>query len=756
VPLALEELDAAGVRAYVLGSLHLRGSFHDNIRQRISRALGWYRQLTMRARAKGILFSWVYDLGYLLIEGDRFGFRSLNEMPDWPEEERTVRLEYENRFLNTFLRDPSTRQAIEFIRQDPRRDDLITRTLELLLAPLVAAGGHADAPVVDPVLLRELLVQRVDLDVEAQAYGELQGAPDALFQALRSSLERFFKANRAGNALSAPDLAEIDHWTAYRKPAQRLAGRRITARAARFPKLDPRGVAVAEDEDTDTELPDSGYYPSGGFSELTNRGPIENLVPAELIYMGEDPFGNDPNPPIDLFALRFLENETLFFSRDSGQLRRTRRTVHVAVAPEDGLRLQLKWHTDPLVVMIYGLCVRLSEDLTQIFPGDALRIELHLLAGTGAARERVEEDRELLRVLLRHEIARGAADITVHENDLDLRTLGERDRRVYGLAIQSGDRAPAGLPESDAPRSREGVRAPNIIVWQIGGRPPVEDDEGPVYMPLEGAPDAPLALARNTILAEIAGVRTQGGKRRTQRVTTEKRRLPAGLKAGRTVGEVVNVKDGSSLVWVPPGHYVLGSTEANPERNHLLPECAHQQALGVYVGAYPVTWGQFRTFCEQTGRKPPQPLFEVTDEHPVHGVSVSGALAYCTWAGLRLPSEVEWECAARGKDARPYPWGFEEPDAGGTLRLNSGRDPDGSEGTTTPVGAFAQSLSPNGCHDMAGNVWEWTPAASRGRARLHWARGGSWNTPPFDCRVFDRTRVSGTSPFVGFRVARDG
>ena len=113
--------------------------------------------------------------------------------------------------------------------------------------------------------------------------------------------------------------------------------------------------------------------------------------------------------------------------------------------------------------------------------------------------------------------------------------------------------------------------------------------------------------------------------------------------------------------------------------------------------------------------------------------------------------------AACGSDGRPYPWGSEEPDAEGKLRLNCGRDANGREGTTTPVGSFPRSASPFGCEDMAGNVWEWAadePTKTRRGGQLHWARGGSWNTPPFDCRAFDRTRVSGMSPFVGFRVCR--
>lgn len=753
------ELDAQGLRAYVLGSLAYRGGTHPDLTVRVQRALQWYRALSMRGGVRGVLFSWVYDIGHLLTEGERFNFSSLISLSAWPEEERGVRLEYENRLLNGMLRDPSTRRAIEFIRQDPTRNDLIARTIGLLLEPLVRAGGHAGAPVVDPVLLRELAVHgQLDLESQVLHYEQLLAEEGALFQALGSSLERFFQNRGARPALGADDLAEIEHWSAFKKAAQRLAGRRIAARSAMFPRVDPSGVAVAEEEETDTELPDSGYYPQGGFAELATRGPIENLVPTELVYMGEDPFGDEPNPPIDLFDLRVLESEALFFARDSGQLRRTRRTVHLAVAPDEGLRLKLKWHKDPLAVLVYGLFVRLSEDLGQIFPTDALRLELHVLCGSGVARERAEEDRELLRVLLRHEIARGAAEVFVQGGDIDLRALGERDRRVYGIAVQSGDRPPAGLPTAAAPPLKDGAREPRLIVWKIGGSEPGPDEPSVVYMPVEGAPDASLVMARNAILNEIAGVKGKGvGSAAILRPRkASKRRLPRGLRRGRQSGEFVNTRDGSTLVWVPPGAYRLGSEESDPERN--LDQPPHLQRLhsGFYMSKHPVTWAQYRRFCTETGCKPPKPLFDAGDGEPVHRVAFEEAQAYASWAGLRLPAELEWECAARGTDARPFPWGEEEPlDAEGP-RCTCGRDADGSEGWTTPGGTHARFASPFGCEDMSGNVWEWVVAQEPPGTKGHVARGGSWNTPPWDCRLFTRARYSGRSQYVGFRLARSG
>ncbi len=241
-------------------------------------------------------------------------------------------------------------------------------------------------------------------------------------------------------------------------------------------------------------------------------------------------------------------------------------------------------------------------------------------------------------------------------------------------------------------------------------------------------------------------------------------------------GERVHERDGSVLVSVPGGEFRLGTNEdleAYAKQNRHWPKPEHRVELSSYwIGKYPVTNAQFARFLEASPGQP-QPKFWDDKkfnqpEQPVVGVSWGDAKAYCDWAGLELPSEAQWEAAARGSDGRPYPWGKEPPSE---ALANYG----GREGRTTPVGAYREGAGPYGTFDQAGNVWEWCrdefdehayrdrdgqrdplvkPKDGGSEPAVRVLRGGSWDEPsgglPAAIRL--RGRAGDRPLYLGFRV----
>jgi formylglycine-generating enzyme required for sulfatase activity len=263
------------------------------------------------------------------------------------------------------------------------------------------------------------------------------------------------------------------------------------------------------------------------------------------------------------------------------------------------------------------------------------------------------------------------------------------------------------------------------------------------------------------------------------------------------------------MALVPAGEFFMGS----PAGTDNLPDEQPQRRVylsSFFIDRHEITNEAYHLFVKSTGYRTPEnanpsstlwsnatPMAGI-ERHPVVNVSWNDAVAYCHWAGKRLPTEAEWEKAARGTDARRYPWGNDWDIAkansasywaGRTVEFNSGADWEAfwirgegarlakekglkGEVLTMPVGSFPQSLSPYGLYDMAGNVAEWvqdwydpnyyrsaplSDPAGPERGAIKSMRGGSWLKPAVSLRTTDRdwgtmdSRPSGT----GFRCAKD-
>jgi formylglycine-generating enzyme required for sulfatase activity len=246
-------------------------------------------------------------------------------------------------------------------------------------------------------------------------------------------------------------------------------------------------------------------------------------------------------------------------------------------------------------------------------------------------------------------------------------------------------------------------------------------------------------------------------------------------KYASSLKTMLSQKDGAEMIFIPPGEFILGTNAgyANEKPEHMV------FLEGFYIYKLEVTVGQYKKFIREPqggGHEPDEPYSvhmpndyftnPEYDRYPVVNVSWEDAEAYCRWAGNRLPTEAEWEKAARGTDGRTYPWGvaWDEQKANwddetGGFRVDGYR-------FTAPVGSFPEGASPFGVHDLAGNVWEWvndwyqpyqgnaTQDPDYGQV-YRIIRGGSWLRYPLGLTCTARDTCAPTLRYdsIGFRCA---
>jgi formylglycine-generating enzyme required for sulfatase activity len=206
----------------------------------------------------------------------------------------------------------------------------------------------------------------------------------------------------------------------------------------------------------------------------------------------------------------------------------------------------------------------------------------------------------------------------------------------------------------------------------------------------------------------------------------------------------------SDMALIPEGEFIMGSNEGDvdetPERKINL--------KSFLIDKYDVTNEQYKKFVAATNRPEPKNWFftgydSKLKDHPVSFVDFKNAKAYCAWLGKRLPTEEEWEKAARGTDGRKYPWGnhFDKSKANTSLGGIMG---------TVPVDYYSSGQSPYGVFNMAGNVWGWTSSRGKSDEKMI-VKGGSWGLSHRFSRTFSRVEYETKARVnnIGFRCALD-
>ncbi len=238
----------------------------------------------------------------------------------------------------------------------------------------------------------------------------------------------------------------------------------------------------------------------------------------------------------------------------------------------------------------------------------------------------------------------------------------------------------------------------------------------------------------------------------------------SGLQSQGDASRFKSRKDDGEMILIPAGPFTYGVTQKEVRRIVIslkapMAEIYRTEVPKVtknlesfYIDRFEVTNEQYSRFVRETNHRAPRYLRYPQlngSRQPVVGVGWGDAQAYCSWAGKRLPSEEEWEKAARGSDGRTWPWG-NQPDPS---RYNGRKQ---ANYAPVNVGSFPSGDSPYGLSDMAGNVWEMTSGTWKGSAKA--MRGGSFLNPVGDVRVTVRWAASDEdrgANWLGFRCVMD-
>lgn len=440
-------------------------------RELVERALAWAYEIAAAGHPLPPV-RLIADVGGLALGHDRSDAFSQQEqlaVPGWPS---GLSRRYEDFVLGKLYADWSFERGADALCRYQGRDR--NRGLAFLIDQFRRRAGFAGVEMSPAVIKTAQQQPHEDFLQEGWASLSEEGFPSILAELYEDLIG---KVRFAPEALGPEDIFELERGTALAEFSQRVALRQVLKAAARIEEHLPRHrVAPAVRRSVPTRILDEDVYPVGGYASISTRGSIESLLQSQLAYI-------EPEKRPDLFDIKFLRDELLYYSRDENQFLRQRRSIVLAVFP-DLVEARFKDTELPyqrMVLLLAGLYAGVRK-LTDWLSDDALRIEF-LFLDREAAEEKapLAPEMGLLEMLLQDQIANGTvhvgrfpmAEVAGHAEHLARRSL------CHLLTVATADQP---LPTSAALLSRLKIAGP---VPQIGM------DDFPLFVAeADGPPDA--------------------------------------------------------------------------------------------------------------------------------------------------------------------------------------------------------------------------------------------------------------------------
>ncbi len=329
---------------------------------------------------------------------------------------KILQMRYEREFLNRLLQLSLFHDLVELVQTSKHQNECIQRILLIFSNALKAM--FPDTLNINPIVIRELQItaaRNIPLN-------------ESLNREIASWLESFLK-NLSSDMLwseliQTQDIFEIGHWQQLNTKHARLGCRQIIKLQQSLSPLALRKLNISEAEtEVETRFIDHTYVPSGGVAELTNRGSIENLVASELLYIDENHQG------LNLFDLRYIEGELLYYMRDEGALLRKRRSLFFILDLESSLQIKPFSYEYQISILVQTLMLTLYQEFSTLFENDSLQASFNYLTSKDN-QTYLEAEANLLKILLADDIKHDRVNVEI-THEIDFQWTKNLTRKPY-------------------------------------------------------------------------------------------------------------------------------------------------------------------------------------------------------------------------------------------------------------------------------------------------------------------------------------